>query len=423
MKKLLIYSFILFSMRSEYALYAQSQNLNNSNLENVNSLWINDPGPEEGIKWLGTAANWNIDITPENRSNADGNLNIYGISNNIVLWRPAIIKGSDAYLYLSSSSAPSNDKNWYFSLGSDGKFRLSTADDNYSWINSVLTAKRNGNIGIGETEPLSKLTVYGKISDGWNSGIELNREGGGKGWIVVDGDGMKFRTPNDGDGFWFRDNDNNTSLVIRDGGNIGIGTMSPSAKLTISGSHVSGKGLLNLNSTEGSISAMTFYQGGSYSGAIFAGTDNDMYFGTEGSDNLKFYTNNVNHVKMIIDQGGNVGIGTPTPQNKLEVNGTIRATEIKVATGWADYVFHQNYPLKPLSEVDQFIKENKHLPNVPTEKEVKENGVNLGEMNKILLEKVEELTLYMIEQNKEMQQLKQENKEIKEQLEVIKSSH
>ena len=103
--------------------------------------------------------------------------------------------------------------------------------------------------------------------------------------------------------------------------------------------------------------------------------------------------------KMVVNSEGYVGIGTTTPSNKLDVAGTIRAEEVKVETGWADYVFFEDYDLKSLDEVSNFISENGHLPNIPTAKEVKQNGIKLGEMNAKLLEKIEELTLYLIEQN------------------------
>jgi hypothetical protein len=91
---------------------------------------------------------------------------------------------------------------------------------------------------------------------------------------------------------------------------------------------------------------------------------------------------------------------------QLDYNGLLHARRIKVDTdSWADFVFETNYNLMPLSEVKNFIEENKHLPGVPSEQMVIENGVDLVEMNKILMQKVEELTLYLIEQNKQIEAL------------------
>lgn len=109
---------------------------------------------------------------------------------------------------------------------------------------------------------------------------------------------------------------------------------------------------------------------------------------------------------MTIKSNGNVAI-----QGKLE------AKEIKVnLSPTADFVFEEDYELKEINEVETFIKINKHLPDFPSAKEIEKNGVNLGEMDAKLLRKIEELTLYMIEMNKEIKTLKEENKILKEKI-------
>lgn len=118
---------------------------------------------------------------------------------------------------------------------------------------------------------------------------------------------------------------------------------------------------------------------------------------------------------MKIDNLGNIGIGTGSsalsPLEKLAVNGLIHTKEVKVdLLGWPDYVFTKDYNLPTLQEVEKQIKEKGHLANIPSATEVENNGVLLGEMNKKLLEKVEELTLYIIQMNKEIELLKKENK-------------
>ena len=113
--------------------------------------------------------------------------------------------------------------------------------------------------------------------------------------------------------------------------------------------------------------------------------------------------------------GGNVGIGTTNPGIwKLAVNGAIRAKEIKVETGWSDFVFYDDYKLPTLEEVERHIKEKGHLKDIPSAKEVSEDGIFLGEMDSKLLQKIEELTLYTIEQEKKIKSLENQTKEIEE---------
>ena len=104
-----------------------------------------------------------------------------------------------------------------------------------------------------------------------------------------------------------------------------------------------------------------------------------------------------------------VGIGTNTPDTALAVNGTIHSKEVKVdVAGWPDYVFKKEYDLPTLEEVEQHITEKGYLKNIPSEEEAIKNGISLGEMNAKLLEKIEELTLYLIQQNKQIELLKRE---------------
>jgi hypothetical protein len=112
---------------------------------------------------------------------------------------------------------------------------------------------------------------------------------------------------------------------------------------------------------------------------------------------------------------GNVGIGTKTPQSLLAVKGTITAKEVIVTnTVGADYVFKPDYRLGPLQESASYITENHHLPGIPSEAEVKENGVSLGDMQAKLLAKIEELTLHMIRAEERNNSLEWQNQELRD---------
>lgn len=115
---------------------------------------------------------------------------------------------------------------------------------------------------------------------------------------------------------------------------------------------------------------------------------------------------------ILLNNTGAIGIGTTAipSGSKLAVNGKILATEIEVLlqTAWPDYVFKDEYKLAPLSEVENFIQEKGHLPGVPSATEISKDGINLGQMDAILLQKIEELTLHMIELEKKNELLKQQ---------------
>ena len=190
-------------------------------------------------------------------------------------------------------------------------------------------------------------------------------------------------------------------------GNVGIGTSSPGAPLEVYGNGIR----INTSGTKTS----------GFANVINAGTWDMLAYSDDGTEvvvggyrasqftKLGLYTAGVK--RLHIDSDGNVGIGTLFPTEKLSVNGNLRVRKVIVTqTSWSDYVFHKNYRLRPLSEVEQFIKDNGHLPDVPAEKEVVNDGLNLGDNQAVLLRKIEELTLYIIEMKKEIEVLKRQKK-------------
>ncbi len=142
-------------------------------------------------------------------------------------------------------------------------------------------------------------------------------------------------------------------------------------------------------------------------GMEFISSGNDIYLDyltLIPGDARGYYSN-----EFTVSGNGNVGIGNLFPNEKLAVNGVIRSREIKVETAnWPDYVFKADHQLPELKDVETYIKANSHLPEIPSAEEVGKSGVSLGEMNAKLLKKIEELTLYVIEQNKRLAD--QENK-------------
>lgn len=191
-------------------------------------------------------------------------------------------------------------------------------------------------------------------------------------------------------------------------GNVGIGTDAPGEKLVVVGNVG-----VNLGSSFGfGVSSDKFtYDAktvGHYALGWFQDTWNTnaptAFLSSFGG--IKFFTQGA--PRMAITNTGSVCIGTLNPHGyMLAVGGKVIAEEVvvMVQSNWPDYVFETGYSLPSLSELEAYLRVNRHLPNVPSAVEVKDNGVNLGEMNAVLLKKVEELTLYMIEANKKIEAL------------------
>lgn len=147
------------------------------------------------------------------------------------------------------------------------------------------------------------------------------------------------------------------------------------------------------------------------------GTTSSQFIGTTDQKQLVIKTNSL--PRMTITSEGQIGINTSNIPGTamLAVKGEVWAQKIKVTqTGWADYVFDSAYKLLSLPEVEKYINQHKHLPNVPSAKEVVQEGLNVGDNQAVLLRKIEELTLYVIEQNKKLQEQAAELQKLKKQL-------
>ena len=215
-------------------------------------------------------------------------------------------------------------------------------------------------------------------------------------------------------------------------GNVGIETTSPKAKLDVGTFLSEGQlGTVMARLQEGNTSGNGTYlgvkayktQGNISSGIKSFALEHSFYGVTNSSINfyrgggvkggyITFNTSD-NIQQMCIKGNGNVGIGTTTPDAKLTVKGNIHTQEVKVDLNGAvapDYVFKEDYKLKSLDQVQAYINENGHLPNIPSATEMEKEGVLLKEMNLKLLEKIEELTLYTLEQQKEIEAERVKNK-------------
>jgi hypothetical protein len=201
-------------------------------------------------------------------------------------------------------------------------------------------------------------------------------------------------------------------------GNVGIGTNNPVALLDVNGSVTLSGNTANIDNQGGGF-PLSFLEN---SGKVIIGWNRSRgggetsFISNQGAGyggGFAFYNHNNLGLEtrlMWVRGDGTVGIGTEDTQGyKLAVSGTIHTKEVKVdMAGWPDYVFKAAYHLQPLTAVSSFIGKNGHLPDMPSASVVEKEGVNLGEMNKLLIRKVEELTLYLIEKDKELKSEKRE---------------
>ena len=285
------------------------------------------------------------------------------------------------------------------------------------WTTSGTVTSTTNSIGIGTATPNEKLVVNGNIRslmdptyNPTKNVVTIKQLGfsgtsGAMNWTlrgVYQYTTGALTNADGGDLDIIKSLDGNTILGTKtDGtalGNIGIGTTAPMSQLHIA--KAAGP-VLTLDKTGVQAWRLDVSQ----------------------SSDFRLWNTSVGTAPLTVQASGNVGIGTTTPKETLSVNGNIRAKQVKVeSANWPDYVFQKDYQLPSLQEVKAYIDQNQHLPEIPSEQEITKNGLNLGEMNKLLMKKVEELTLYLIEKDKEKQEWKVINGELINRIKKLEQS-
>ena len=322
-----------------------------------------------------------------------------------------------------------------------------------NWNNVIINPNATeGNVGIGTNSPDQRLDVNGDMIVGraGNSGTVFFRrpsDAAAAASVGFAGESeiSNFRMASFGGSgfisFWTNGGGTTEKMRITPNGNVGIGTDNPAAKLDVRAGYIRS---LNHNSTGGAIVQSLYDPDTDFARAIFSHnaywdfTTNQWNIMGSGANDAQTilipnkggfnfivhesegnFPKSLSHAdfvagtKMILTRDGRLGVGTGNPGSfRLAVNGNIRAKEIKVETGWSDFVFEDDYDLPTLDEVEKYIKTHRHLPEIPSAKEVEENGVELGKMDSKLLQKIEELTLYIIDQEKRIKKLEAINTQL-----------
>ena len=407
--------------------------------EDANNIWGTAGGKSVGIGTATPKSKLDVrgTITAGDNPSTNGSTILQGLYGSGALNNlGGVYSSGGTYL---SYGANQNGSNTWLSTSSipitrsiavlDEAFRIYTAPAQTVPIGSTLTAQpkeiftiaNNGRIGMGTTTPLAKLHLeedvstvlrlsssnnpsayYTEIINSWNSNDAFKIQHNGA--SILRSSGTAYRLIEIGN----RDNQNinlftnSSGKVTVPNGNVGIGTSDPDLTSHIIGasgfpatSGINQVGVLRLQGT-GSNGVLDF--------SVNAGSGATLQV-----------TNRINlaaNYSLILNpNGGNVGVGTTAPTEKLSVNGNIKAKKLIVTqTGWADYVFDKNYTLIPVDSLSTYIKTHKHLPEMPTTKDVQDHGVDVGNNQALLLKKIEELTLYIIEQHKEIEALKKKIK-------------
>ncbi len=324
--------------------------------------------------------------------------------------------GSDAFGVGISANNPEIGFNYFFNNGSK------TIRTGYAGLFGMNPA--NGEIYIGNFNGNQSTSNFGSIN-GYRQNITLFQDGE---FRITGTENVTHFYYGANEDTYVRGGKAGSHLILNDvlNGNVGINTYPTHAKLEVSG-YVGGvfggpAAIFGNDATSGvsvgvfvpSIGFNHYFDGfnktlqqGYASSITMDITSGDLYFVNFNSNQSSGSYGTINGYsrRMVVKQNGNVGIGTDNPTYKLSVNGNIRSKEVVVESGWADYVFDKEYKLPSLYALEKFIQEHKHLPNIPSAGEIETNGLMLGDTQKKMMEKIEELTLYVIELNKRLMEL------------------
>lgn len=290
----------------------------------------------------------------------------------------------------------------FFSVGESFEaFVLQNGPSGYNAIrydgeqNILFLQESGGNVGIGTTSPNGLLSLK---ENNQELNFHSNKKLMGSWPPVAENNTFTIQSSGANAGNIAFATGNSEIMRIASTGYVGIGTTNPQSVFEIN------------RSINDFWTARIKNGGGSSKGLLL-----EVGYGGDNVSTIMQLADANGNTRATFKSNGNVGIGVTNPQYKLTVAGTIAAREINVTTEiWSDFVFHSSYKLRSLGEVEQFIKTNSHLPEIPSEKEVKKNGISVGEMNVKLLQKIEELTLYMIEQQKQITSLQNQVNEMKQ---------
>jgi hypothetical protein len=249
----------------------------------------------------------------------------------------------------------------------------------------------DGKVGIGNgtITPNGALHVSGGDNTGINATLTIESPGQR---MLLDGNEIDASQTD----LFLQLNAESNVQIAGGGGNVGIGLFTGISTVPTEKLHVLG----NLRVDDG----------------IFLSNENMIFRSamSGSANNNIIFQNNAEAEMMRINMDGNVGIGTSTPSQKLEVDGTIKATSfVSSASSFPDYVFDEDYKLLTLDKVDAFVKEHRHLPNMPSEKEVVENGLDMTDVVIKSVENIENIYLHLIQLNEKIEALEQENRQLK----------